>query len=247
MASLIREYQRECWQKYKQELKLSKKYVYLYGNPIKVHVPVETATRGIMIVGAYPTAHFHTIEGIPDLPVADHLYPFSSERYFDGSRVRPVNSGAELETHYLTPLGYPRDKYWITDLVKVFLFKEGHIERYRKLGQCDLKANRNDFKKYAKASLSFLCREIELAHPKAVLLLGLEVISAVLGCTEPKARTFISPNHIVQDTPVPGIFFALPHPGIVMRNPERGKYWKDKLKKELIPVIKKYLSEHSEL
>ncbi len=196
-----------------------------------------------MIVGAYPTAHFHTINGIADVPVADHLYPFSSEKYFDGSRVRPVKSGEELAELYLKPLGISREECWITDLVKVFLFKEGHIERYRKLQRNDLEASRKDFRKYAQASLSFLHKEIKLAQPKAILLLGLEVISVVLDCSESKARLLIGPNKILSDAPMPDVFFALPHPGIVMRNSEVGLIWRKKLKEELIPAIRGFWQE----
>jgi len=50
------------------------------------------ATGGLMIVGAYPTAQFNSIEDsqgkiILDVPVANHLFPFSNDKYFDGSRV----------------------------------------------------------------------------------------------------------------------------------------------------------------
>ncbi len=239
----IRAYQKNCWLRYKKEVGLPEDYSYLYGNPVKVQVPVDRATNGLMIVGAYPTAHFHTIDGIADVPVADHLYPFSSEKYFDGSRVRTVNSGVELEKYYLKPIGIQRDQCWITDLVKVFLFKTGHVERYHNLGRNDLQANRYDFRKFAEASLGFLCEEIALARPKAILLLGLEVISTVLKCTESRARELISPQEIEQDVPVPGLFFALPHPGIVMRNSKGGLVWRKKLQEELIPAVRDYWQE----
>jgi len=50
----------------------------------------------------------------------------------------------------------------------------------------------------------------------------------------------------VQEAPVPGAFFALPHPGIIRRSSERGKDWKNKLTNELIPNIKKYLNKQVE-
>ncbi|MFQ5708541.1 MAG: uracil-DNA glycosylase family protein [bacterium] len=240
----ITQYQRECWESYKSAIELPDNYTYYYGNPVKVHVPVETATHGLMIVGAYPTAHFHTIDGIPDVPVADHLYPFSSEKYFDGSRVRPVNSGEELEGHYLKPLRWTRDKCWITDLVKVFLFKGGHVERYCKLGKNNTMATRQQFSQYARKSLDFLYREIELAQPLAILLLGVEVTSVVLGCSETKAVELMTPSAINKEiNGVDYIFFPLPHPGIVMRNSERGKYWQHKLRSEFLPNLEKHLEK----
>jgi len=221
---------------------LPENYAYLYGNPVKVHVPVDTATNGLMIVGAYPTAHFNTIDGVADVPVSDHLYPFSSEKYFDGSRVRPVNSGKELEEFYLKPLGIKREDCWITDLVKVFLFKQGHIDRYEKLEKKDAEATRDDFGKFAKRSLGFLQREVELAQPKAILLLGLEVVSVVLNCSESRARDLIPSSFIKQDSPMYATFFALPHPGIVMRQSEHGIYWKNRLEQELIPGIRSFIA-----
>jgi len=236
----IKAYQKDCWLRYKKAIGLPENYSYLYGNPVKVHVPVDTSTQGLMVVGAYPTAHFHTIDGVADVAVADHLYPFSSDKYFDGSRVRTVNSGVELEKYYLKPIGIQRDQCWITDLVKVFLFKKGHVARYCKIGWNDLQANRHHFNEFAEKSLGFLRDEIELARPKAILLLGLEVISTVLKCTETRARELISPQEIEQDVPVPGVFFALPHPGIVMRNSEGGFVWRKKLQEELIPAVRDY-------
>ena len=93
MNQTIQEYQQDCWKNYKTKIGIPQNYNYLYGNPVKVHVPVDVATNGLMIVGAYPTAQFNTINGINDVPVADHLFPFSNDKYFDGSR---VTSGCNL-------------------------------------------------------------------------------------------------------------------------------------------------------
>ena len=129
----INDYQKRCWETYKYKAKINSESCYLHGNPLKVHVPVDTALNGLMIIGAYPTAHFNMINSINDVPVSDHLYPFSDEIYFDGSRIRTVESGRELQELLFQPLGIKREDCWITDLVKVFLFKEGHIKKYRAL------------------------------------------------------------------------------------------------------------------
>ncbi len=57
-----------------------------------------------MIVGAYPSAKFFTINNIPDTPVADNDSPFSNESYFDGSRVRTIPSGKELNEVILSQI-----------------------------------------------------------------------------------------------------------------------------------------------
>jgi hypothetical protein len=107
--------------------------------------------RGVCIVGAYPSARFATIGRERDVPVGDNCGPFSIECYFDGSRVRTVNSGKELEDEYLAPLGLRRQDCWITDLVRVFLFKQGHVDKYRRLG-CRWPAaeTRRGFEEYAR-------------------------------------------------------------------------------------------------
>jgi len=237
----IKDYQKKCWANYKKEIKLPEHYNYLYGNPVKVHVPIDVAKGQVMVVGAYPTAHFNTIDGIRDVPVEDHLYPFSNESYFDGSRVRTVKSGEELEDFYFSKLGITRDQCWITDLVKMFLFKEGHVKKYNELGHFKQKETRSKFKEYAERSLSYLEDEIELCQPKIILTLGAEVASILLGVSEQKAKSLMSEKPISFD--VKGntyLLYALPHPGIIMRNTEVAIKWQQVLEKQL-EAIKKEL------
>lgn len=229
MSHTIQEYQQYCWKHYKSDIGLQENYNYLYGNPVKVHVPVDVATGGLMIVGAYPTAQFNTIGSITDVPVADHLFPFSNDTYFDGSRIRQVKSGEELEEFFLKKLNYPRSKCWITDLVKVFLFKEGHVSKYRQLGFPGFLSNRNNFTKLASCekNLQYLYDEIELALPKVILLLGEEVTSVVMNVSRAEA------NKLLQSE-CPGLsvnkktyeVVASPHPGILMRQGEAGDKWR---------------------
>jgi len=229
MNQEIQEYQQRCWKQYKSDIGLPENYSYLYGNPVKVHVPVDVAIGGIMIVGAYPTAQFNTINGINDVPVADHLFPFSNDTYFDGSRVRQVKSGEELEEFFLKRLEYPRIKCWITDLVKVFLFKDGHVSKYHQLGYPDFRANRENFTKLASSpkNLQYLYDEIELAQPKVILLLGEEVTSVVMNVSRGIA------NHLLQnDCPDLTVnqksykVVASPHPGILMRHSKVADWWR---------------------
>jgi uracil-DNA glycosylase len=220
----IQEYQKCCWHTYKTAIDLPEDYSYLYGNPVKVHVPVETAENGIMIVGAYPTAHFQTIKTsagrlIRDVPVADHLSPFSSERYYDGSSIRELKSGVELEKYYLEPLSISRSQCFITDLVKVFLFKEGHSSKYAALGKV-IQPSRSKFMDYARLSIDFLTQEVKLAKPKIILFLGEEVGMAVLNKSKQKVNELMVKSEEVlfncEGTSCRS--FILPHPGIVMRD-----------------------------
>lgn len=229
MSQTIKEYQQDCWKNYKTKIGLPENYNYLYGNPVKVHVPIDVATGGLMVVGAYPTAQFNTINGINDVPVADHLYPFSNDTYFDGSRTRQVKSGEELEEFFLKRLEYPRSKCWITDLVKVFLFKEGHVSKYHQLGFPGFLANRKSFMDLAssKNNLRYLYNEIELAQPKVILLLGEEVTSVVMNIPRAEANRLL--QNECPDLPVnekPYKIVASPHPGILMRQGEAGDKWR---------------------
>lgn len=236
----ISKYQKKCWSDYKDALGIGK-YCYGYGNPVKVHVPVDTSTGSIMIVGAYPTAHFNTINSITNVPVSDHLYPFSDESYFDGSSVRKVKSGEEISEHYLKPISIDRSDCWITDLVKVFLFKPGHIRKYETLGFELPLVFRNDFMKYAKLSQTFLYEELSLAKPKLVFLLGSEVIQAVLNVTDNKAKQLLQLKPITKT--INGreyTFFAMPHPGIIMVNSKTGKVYKKILENQLNYIKTQY-------
>ncbi len=245
MEQEIKTYLKNTWFNYKKKVGLEP-YTYLYGNPIKVHVPIDIATEGLMIVGAYPTAHFHTLKGIDGklvtkVPVEDHLYPFSNEMYFDGSGIDRVKSGKEIEEYFLKQLNISREKCWITDLVKVFLFKQGHIDRYNKLGYTNFKANRDEFLKLGEKSLMYLYQEIALANPKVIICLGAEVNAVIHNKSVNEATKLISKTPILKTVNGKEIpFFACPHPGILMRNDERSDKWRAILNETLIEV-KKYL------
>ncbi len=237
----ISKYLKNCTLSYKNDLGLA---AYTYGDrtPVKVHVPKDIATNGVMIVGAYPSAYFHTIKGVRDVPVDDHQYPFSDESYSDGSRIRTVKSGTELTEHYLQPLGISRSDCWITDLVKVFLFKPGHVNKYKELGFAEPLALRSHFRKFAVKSMPYLGEEVRLANPKVILLLGTDVIRAVLGVSLNNAITLIKPETITREFNGKNhTCFALPHPGIIMRNTAGGMKWKNILEEQLAFIRKYYL------
>jgi hypothetical protein len=127
------ELQQAIYKNYARELKLNPDAKYLHGTLLKPVVPFDTGIGGLFILGAYPSARFALIDKVSDVPVADNLGPFESERWFDGGRVRKQPSARELEDLFLGPLSVDRTKCRITDLVKIFLFKKGHIRRYSKL------------------------------------------------------------------------------------------------------------------
>ena len=227
----IKEYQRKCLRNYKKSIGYPENYTYLYETPINVLVPIETALNKIMIVGAYPSAKFYTVQRndgtfIRDTPLDDNDSPFSSETYLDGKRTRTIPSGKELNEVILQNIGVRRQDCWITDLVKVFLFKEGHVKKYQDLGRFDIEPNRKDFRKYAELSLKWLYDEIEICNPCVIILLGIEVASVVLRLDTKAAKEALNGNCIsMLIGEKKRHFICLPHPGILMRKNQNGNTW----------------------
>ena len=252
-----KEYQQKCFREYKAEIGYPENYTYLYGTPINVLVPIETPIDKVMIVGAYPSAKFYSVKSmdgryVTDTPLADNDSPFSNESYFDGSRVRTIPSGKELNEVILSRIGVDRQDCWITDLVKVFLFKEGHIRRYNELGKFDVKANRNLFDEYADTSLKWLHEEIEICNPYIIILLGIEVTSIVLGLTAEKSKDAL--DGVVRKKVIGNMdrnFICLPHPGILMKRTEQNPWpslFEDKIsvtaKSEITKLREKQVNEN---
>jgi uracil-DNA glycosylase len=172
----IQNFQQRLYARYKNSLTIPLTYNYIYGNPVQPVVPVETACHSVCIIGAYPPARLARLGSEPDVPVADPSLPFSSEPYFDGSRVRASTVGAELGEAYLIPLGLRREQCWLTYLVKIFLFQDEHLAKYRRLS-CTWPEweTHSQFGFLARQSLDWLEEELALARPRLVVTLGAEV------------------------------------------------------------------------
>ena len=201
---------------------------YLYGNPVRTVVPIETAIGKIMIIGPQPAAKVFFEKDIPDVPLHDATAPFSIEPYYDGNRVRSSYTGQELSDIVLETLEIPRGRCWLTTLVKVFLFDEDHVKKYHRLGK-DIEANRSRYNDYAQKSLAWIRDEIEIANPKAIILLGPEVISNILLISEEEARGLIT-GEVVEKKIIwkHSSFICLPAPGLLLdrsaRNPWPRKF-----------------------
>ncbi|MCR9290640.1 MAG: hypothetical protein NXI23_24980 [Bacteroidetes bacterium] len=199
-----------------------------------------------MIVGAYPSAKFFTINGITDTPVADNDAPFSDESYFDGSRVRSIPSGKELNEVILKRIGIERKHCWITDLVKVFLFKDGHVKRYKKLGKNNIEENRSKFEEYGRKSMDWLEKEIEICKPSVIILLGMEVTKIFFGLSDKMAKEYLNGEIKVKE--IKGTerkTICLPHPGILMKRTERNP-WPDRFENEISIKAKKEIEKIKE-
>lgn len=237
----VSDYQKKCFAEYKSDIGYPEEYRYLNGTHINVLVPIETTQNKVMIVGAYPSAKFFTINGVADTPVADNDSPFSNESYFDGSRVRTIPSGKELNEVILERIGVLRSDCWITDLVKVFLFKDGHINRYRKLGKLDLSENRTKFNEFAAKSLKWINDEIEICNPSVIILLGAEVTEVFLSVSNKNAIECL--NGLLRNKKIGDKernIICLPHPGILMKRFDKNpwpKKFEDVISKNARKVI----------
>jgi len=237
----VRNFQRQLFASYKDSLSLPEPYQYIYGNPIQPVVPLDTAGKGVFIVGAYPSARFAAIQSERDVPVGDNCGPFSTERYFDGQHIRTVNSGYELDQTYLKPLRLRREQCWITDLVRVFLFKEGHLAKYRRLG-CPWPPNetRSRFEEYAHQGLSWLEEELRIAQPQIIITLGSEVAGVLQNVTGQKQRNALLGGD-VKELSIGGSTYPvihLAHPGIVMRPATERNQWPRRHREIHIPAVR---------
>lgn len=224
----IQQYQKKCSKEYLQSIKFPKENTYLYGNPVQTVIPIETAIGKIMIIGPQPTAKVFFVDNIPDVPLYDATAPFSIEPYYDGSRVRSSYTGQELSEVILETLEIPREQCWLTSLVKVFLFDEDHQKKYHRLGK-EIEANHVHYDEYALKSMPWIRQEIEIANPKAIILLGPQVISSLLLVSEKEAMGFIT-GKVVEKKIIwkNSNFICFPPPGVIMdrssRNPWPRKF-----------------------
>lgn len=240
-----RELLRDMYSKYQADVGLDPQAQYLHGTPLRPVVPLDTAVGGLFILGAYPSARFVQIGRISDVPVADNLGPFENERWFDGVRIRKQPSAREVHDLFLTPLGISRSCCWITDLVKVFLFKTGHKKRYAGLDATPPSGyERERFAELAKKSIPWLERELEAAKPKLMITLGREVAGVLHGVTSPTAQ-----NRLLNPDAAPMRFGRIEvpvvhcaHPGILMRRGPRNP-WPDRHDNEFIPALRRAVDD----
>lgn len=243
-TSSIKRLQRKMFENYARSVGLDPDAAYLDGTPLRPVVPLDTATGGVFVLGAYPSARFMVVErpGKPvlnNVPCADNLGPFEEERWFDGRRVRVQPSATELRDLFLDPMGITREKCWVTDLVKVFLFKDGHARAYRDLGATPPKGyERERFDEIGKASLDeWIGQELAIAQPKLVITLGAEVAGIVRGVKSAAARTKLLQARVEDvafgDSTWPTVHCA--HPGILMRGENR---WTAVHRGEFVSVLR---------
>jgi uracil-DNA glycosylase len=223
----ILKYQQRCFREHGQSIGLPVPYTYPEGNSIRPLPPIQTRTGGLMIVGAYPSARFEQRLSVSEpkryrvVPVADNLQPFAEEQYFDGVQVRTLTSGDGLRGYLLNPLGLNLKDCWVTDLVKVFLYKEDHR------ASCGAvfpgfaaPVLRDRYLSLAEKSLPWLKEECDLCQPRLVVTLGEEVAKVVTGEKSASADDLLTREAakapLIGNWPV----LCLPHPDACRRMPK---------------------------
>lgn len=244
----VQELQQEMHRDYAKNLGLDLEVSYLYGTPLRPVVPLDTATGGLFILGAYPSAKFEVVKGVTDVPVADISAPFENERWFDGSRVRRQPSADELNELFLEPLSLDRSACWITNLVKVFLFKPGHRERYKNekiAATAPAGYTRERLFELGKNSLQWLEKELVVAQPSYMITLGAEVAGVLRETEVATAQTkLLRPETVtlkIGSFTVPAMHCA--HPGILMRKGDPRNPWPEWHRDEFIPALKQAQKE----
>jgi len=220
----ILSYQQECYRDYSCSIGLPENYTYPSGNPIRPLPPIQTAIGGLMIIGAYPSARFesHPSRITPNryrlIPVADNLQPFGCEKYFDGLRVRTLESADGLNEYLLSKLALDLHQCWVTDIVKVFLYKADHVDSCKDVyPEFQVTELRSQFKELAKNSLSWIMKECRLCKPKLIVTLGEEVAQVVSGNINASADALLLKN-IAYPSSLDGYpTLFLPHPDACRR------------------------------
>lgn len=219
----IQNFQQRLYTRYKQSLSLPASYRYLYGSPVQPVVPLDTACSSVFIVGAYPPARTIRVDNETHVPIADSSRPFAEEIYFDGYRVRGVSTGVSLEEAYLAGLQLDRSQCWITNLVRVFLFSDTDLIKYRRLG-CPWPEyeTASHFEQLAVQSRDWLIEELHLAQPKLILALGEAVAMALRRIQGQPAHPGVVGSYLTEfryGTSVYPIVY-LPHPATI-NTPQR--------------------------
>jgi hypothetical protein len=243
----IRAFQRKLYHEYAADLELPGTYKYLYGNPIRPVVPIDTATGAVMIIGRHPETVYAHVEDERDVPVSDVPRPFPSELYFDGQRPRSHTSGAQLEEALLLPLDLQRRQCWLTHLVHVFLLTRDQIDAYRRLGTIwPEHETRSRFEQLAQQSIEWLAWEVVVAKPRLILTLGADLAGILQGISGPAAREALLDGSLrrlrVAGQEYPVIHLA--EPGSVIRYGATDSPWPKIHTERHLPAVRQALRRY---
>jgi uracil-DNA glycosylase len=244
MKSSILTYQQKVFREYSNSIGLPPNYAYPDGNPIRPVPPIQTKINGLMIVGAYPSARFENRKATDTtnkyrlIPVGDNLQPFADEEYFDGLKVRKLVSGIGLKEYLLDGLQLNLKDCWITNLVKVFLYKKEHINSYKAVDPYfKIQMAKNNFLYFGEKGISWLKEEIQLCNPKVIVTLGHEVAQVVSGNRSAKTEQILQSEIDRPDNANGFPTVYAPHPDAR----RRFKKWR-KIMEDRVELVKRCLS-----
>ena len=127
--------------------------------------------------------------------------------------------------------------------MKVFLFKEGHVNKYLRLGVSPPSGyERKRFHELGQKSLPWIAQELAVARPELLITLGAEVAGVLREVPPGPGQTDLL-KPCVEELNVAGIPVATihcAHPGILMR-PNAKNNWPDIHLKEFVPAIREHL------
>ena len=234
MNNEIKEFRQGCYQRYLTDIQekipeFPDPYTYPFGNPIRPLLPVQVTTNNLMIIGAFPSARFETLENRL-IPIADNLAPFEPEMYFDGCKTRIQESTDHLEKDYFPQLGISRSEMWITDIVKVYLYNKDHVKNCQELFPSKNFTNTHQlFKKVAEASKDWIKREIEVCQPKLIITLGEVCARVISGDTKSSNNDLLDGRIRRIELEISTYIVHLAHPEARRRIPE----WEEKTASQL--------------
>lgn len=130
----------------------------------------------------------------------------------------------------MCPLGLEPTDCWITDLVKVFLYKKEHFDSCKAVVP-DFKVQvlRDRFWDLGNKSLKWIRDDIQLCKPKVIVTLGLEVAQVVSGKRSAKQNVILKSNVANPENlnGVPTVY--APHPDACRRFEKCRKIIKDRV------------------
>ena len=238
----IREYQQKVFAEYSNLKGIPNPYTYPEGSLIRALPPIQTNSNGLMVIGAYPSARFEyrkAVDGTDKyrlIPIANIMQPFADEEYFDGLKVRKLESTVGLRKYLLDPLSLQPIDCWLTNLVKVFLYKKEHLESCGAVvPNFKVQVLRDYYWCLGKESLKWIQEKIQLCQPKIVVTLGIEVAQVVSGYKNAEADVILNSEvtHPENLNGVPTIY--APHPDSC----RRFRKWRDMMKVILILIKNK--------
>lgn len=193
----ILKFQKKCFAKYLEDIRevvpeIPNPYIFPDGNPILPVIPIKTVQNSIMIIGAFPSARFEYRNKLL-IPVGNNLSPFGQEEYFDGSVVRAQASRESLDRYYFNQLNIDVNEIWLTDLVKVYLYPDKHIKNCEQIAPKIKFVNTHKlFEKIAKASMTWMKKEITICNPKLIITLGEVPARVITGDKETQSLVLLN-------------------------------------------------------